>query len=220
MLEQPTISKRQRSLSKMPTELGSAFESTIRRIKNQRSTEVTQAIEVLKWTFLAREPLTLTQIRHALAVSIPAVEGDDTYYENLDWDNLPPEKSLVNWCLGLVVMDEETSTLRLVHKSLFDYLMKQHNLGNIFQDGHAEISHTCLTYMLFKNSEYAVDITEPHRREEVVSKLICRSEKFPLLFYAVYHWGHHARHQTPAMESLADNLFLHTSNPECISVTL
>jgi ankyrin repeat protein len=204
---------------RLPTGLGSTFESTIGRINTQKCAEATQAIEVLKWTFLVRWPLTVEQMRHALAVSIPADKEDDRYYENLDWNNRPSEKSLVNLCLGLVVIDEETSTLRLVHKSLYDYLIKQHDLGKIFQEGHAEIAHTCLTYMQFKDSEYAVNATDTSKLNPIISILKRRLKNYPLLRYAMYNWGHHARHQTtPAVESLADNLFLYTLNSECISM--
>jgi hypothetical protein len=38
----------------MPTELEAAFDTTIIRMKNQKSERSMQAVDVLKWTFLAQ----------------------------------------------------------------------------------------------------------------------------------------------------------------------
>ncbi|KAI5784956.1 hypothetical protein FPQ18DRAFT_92956 [Pyronema domesticum] len=126
ILDQPTISKRRKALLTMPTELGDAFGATINRMRNQRSERSIQALDVLKLVFRSRRRMTPNEIRHYLAVDISD--------QALDWDNLPSEKSLVEWCLGLVVIDEETSTARLVHKSLHEYLSKLFKEGKIFQD--------------------------------------------------------------------------------------
>ncbi|KAI5789511.1 hypothetical protein FPQ18DRAFT_246677, partial [Pyronema domesticum] len=126
---------RRNALFSMPTELETAFESTISRIKNQKSERCSQALEVLKWTFLAQRSLTVIELRHALSVTIDSPGKMQpgklplAYDETLDWDNFPSEKSLIDWCLGLVIIDEETSTVRLVHKSLHDYLTQLHENG-------------------------------------------------------------------------------------------
>jgi hypothetical protein len=133
----------------MPTTLETAFESTISRIKNQKSQNLTLALEVLKWTFLAKRSLTIRELCHALSVEIdPSTMQPGklplVYDKTVDWDNFPSEKSLIDWCLGLVIIDEETCTVRLVHKSLHDYLTLLHEKGKIFPNGHSEIAYTCL----------------------------------------------------------------------------
>jgi hypothetical protein len=70
VLDQATIAKRHTALSTMPTTLETAFESTISRIKNQKSQNLTLALEVLKWTFLAKRSLTIRELCHALSVEI------------------------------------------------------------------------------------------------------------------------------------------------------
>ncbi|KAI5812094.1 hypothetical protein BZA77DRAFT_221884, partial [Pyronema omphalodes] len=70
VLDQATISKRRTALFSMPTKLETAFESTIERIRNQKSERSHQGLEVLKWIFLAQRPLTVMELRHALSVSI------------------------------------------------------------------------------------------------------------------------------------------------------
>jgi hypothetical protein len=74
VLEQTTISKRRKALHTMPTELDSVFEDTIRRIRNQKAKQATQAMDVLKWTFLSERQLSVTELRHALAVTVTPEE--------------------------------------------------------------------------------------------------------------------------------------------------
>jgi hypothetical protein len=94
----------------MPTSLESAFASTIERIKNQQHETAVQAMDVLKWVFLAKRQLSVAELRHALAVNVTPQDTISSG-ETLDWENLPSEKSLVDWCLGLVIVNEETSTV-------------------------------------------------------------------------------------------------------------
>jgi hypothetical protein len=185
----------------MPTELGDAFGATINRMRNQRSERSIQALDVLQVVFRGRRRMTPNEICHYLAVDI----SDQT----LDWDNLPSEKSLVEWCLGLVVIDEETSTARLVHKSLHEYLSKLFKEGKIFQDSDGVIALTCLTNMHFIDTENVSNPIDPLNKDAARSILKSRVERFALLDYAISNWGHHARHQTTkSVKTLAVSLLL------------
>jgi hypothetical protein len=84
--------------------------------------------------------------------------------------------------LGLVIVDESTSTVRLVHKSLQDYIKIQYDKGTIFTDGHNHVAHICLTYMSFDSYDKEV--------------LTLRNEifkKYALLKYATSSWAYHSR---------------------------
>ncbi|KAI5789357.1 hypothetical protein FPQ18DRAFT_411802 [Pyronema domesticum] len=136
----------------MPTKLETAFESTISRIKKQKLERSMQAIDVLEWTFLVKRLLTGIELRHALPVTIEPGRMQPgklplAYNETLDWENFPSQKSLIDWCLGLVIIDDETFTVRLVHKSLHDYLTRLHQDGEILTNGNRKIAYTCLQYM-------------------------------------------------------------------------
>ncbi|KAI5790377.1 hypothetical protein FPQ18DRAFT_410387 [Pyronema domesticum] len=93
---------------------------TITRIKEQLIFRARQAMEDLKWVLLSMRQLKVRELCHALAV---------TPGKHLDGDNFLSEKSLTAWCLGLAILDKETCSIRLVHKSLFEYLKKQHESG-------------------------------------------------------------------------------------------
>lgn len=158
----------------MPRALHTAFSVTIQRIQDQKPDIATQAMEVLKWIFLANEPLKVDTLRHALAV-----EPNDN---DLDWENFIDEQLILDYCLGLVIIDESTSTVRLVHKSLQDYLKTQYDERILFQKGHYKITHTCLTYMAFGSHE--------QERKTLGVDLF---DKYVLLGYAVRNWDYHAR---------------------------
>jgi hypothetical protein len=177
VLDEITIRGRRKALDEMPRALSRAFGVTIERIKRQNAVLSKKAMDVLKWVFLAREPLTIEEIRHALAVE----PGD----RNLDWDNFIDGKVLLESCLGLVVIDEPTSQnpiIRLVHKSLQDYLQIEHNQGRLFIDGHHDIAYVCLAYILCVNS-HDLETIKPNLQDFFI--------KHALLDYAAQSWFHH-----------------------------
>jgi hypothetical protein len=129
----------------MPKKLDDAFQATIDRITRQTPAKSAQGIEILKWTFLAERQLTVAELRHALAASDPAVG------KSLNQNDLPFEKSLTECCHGLVVLDKETSSIRLVHKSLQDFLKKQREADALCSAGHRDLAHTCLVCLGFSD---------------------------------------------------------------------
>jgi hypothetical protein len=77
-------------------------------------------------------------------------------------------------------VDDGTSSVRLVHKSLQDIFERQHTLGTLFAsgDGHPYIARTCLTYMGFYH-----DLNNALGR------------KYHLHSYVNKYWGHHVRNR-------------------------
>ncbi|KAI5810777.1 hypothetical protein BZA77DRAFT_162360, partial [Pyronema omphalodes] len=198
VLDEATITMRSNALRNMPEKLEAAFEGTITRIMNQKSQRSKQAMDVLKWVFLAKRPLTMIELRHALSVPIdPSTmqPGNLTilHDKTVDWRNFPSEKSIIDWCLGLIVIDEETSTARLVHKSLHDHLTQLHANGEIFRNGHTEMAYTCLQYMSYNDYESEIDSSEPNITEAIKRK---RLDKYRLLDYAAKSFRHHLRDQS------------------------
>ena len=181
VLDELTKRKRRLALDKLPPDLGNAFMSTIERIKRQPKGSSDQAMQVLMWIHLAERPLTVDELLHALATEI----GD----RELGDDNFPSRDNFLDHCLGLVIRDDETSTVRLVHLSLQEYLTE----SKLFQQGHEDIAQICLTYLMFEctNRESA--------SKEVTNKTGAEAQEmaFPtglaLFDYAACQWGHHVR---------------------------
>ncbi|KAF8466889.1 hypothetical protein BDZ91DRAFT_618037, partial [Kalaharituber pfeilii] len=85
------------------------------------------------WIYLAERPLKVTELCHALSIENEA--------ETLDHDNIPSENTILECCCGLVTVDEETSTVRLVHFTLQEYFRSEHEKH--FPAGHSTIARTC-----------------------------------------------------------------------------
>jgi hypothetical protein len=100
-------------------------------------------MKVLQSVFLSEKQLTVEELCHALSVD------PDSSNDELDRDNFPSETSLISCCLGLVILNEGTTIIRLVHKSLQDYFDAEYKNGHLFATGHEDIALTCLTYMNF-----------------------------------------------------------------------
>jgi hypothetical protein len=101
VLEQPSTSKRRKSLKTMPERLENSFQATINKIKRQSTVKANQGMEILKWTYFAQRPLRIFELRHALVAT-------NSTSDTLDLDDLPFEKSLTECCHGLVIIDKST----------------------------------------------------------------------------------------------------------------
>jgi hypothetical protein len=135
----------------MPERLENSFQATINKIKRQSTVKANQGMEILKWTYFAQRPLRIFELRHALVAT-------NSTSDTLDLDDLPFEKSLTECCHGLVIIDRSTSSVRLAHRSIRDFLERQPRDKNLFQNGDRDIARTCLTYMTFKPDESIISI--------------------------------------------------------------
>jgi hypothetical protein len=72
------------------------------------------------------------QLQHALAIK----SGHTTF----DTEGIPSEKALVEWCMGLVVIKTETSTIRLAHFTLREYLDEHWENSDMFPSGRSIVA--------------------------------------------------------------------------------
>jgi len=150
----------------------------------------------LYWVSLASRPLSVTEISHALAVRTDSAKNP------FDISRVCSRNTLLACCMGLVVIDEETSTVRLVHYSLQEFLQNGNDLEvSLFHihTGHGLIAKTCLTYLRFCQSMTLEMAASCECQKRYGGKKIwwedactCRSE-FPLFSYASLEWGNHVR---------------------------
>ena len=176
-------------------DLDSTYTQTLQRIKDQKGDRSRLGIEVLMWVSHAALPLRIGELCHALAV-----EMGSTY---LDPDNIPPQDTVLGSCLGLVVVDAETSTVRLIHYTLQEYLSSP----GILPDAHKTLGQTCLTYLNYKQVK------------GLPAKEISNLENMPFLEYSSLNWGNHAKVRlSDCAKSLALELLSQAGNH--ISATL
>lgn len=133
------------------------------------------ARRTMYWIFYSKRLLTKREIQHALATEV------GTSY--LDEEHIATIATIVSACGGLVVADQESDIIRLVHYTTQDYLYRTHEQW--FPNAMAEITDACATYLsfsTFETGECGSDLT-----------LSQRQNSNPFYTYASKEWGNHAR---------------------------
>ncbi|KAF1970704.1 hypothetical protein BU23DRAFT_537789 [Bimuria novae-zelandiae CBS 107.79] len=160
-------------LSKGSAALNDAYNETIQRIDGQLDGDKERAKKVLSWITYARRPLTTTELCCALAV-----EPDEA---ELDPENMPDVEDLLSMCAGLIIVDQESAIVRLVHYTTQEYFERIRETW--YSSAPLHIASACLTYLsfdLFKTGSCSSDKEFKERLEE---------SKF--LDYAAKYWGEH-----------------------------
>jgi len=116
--------------------LESAYGESLGRIKGQGGARAGLGMAALMWITHSERPLKVVELCHALAVEIGS--------PNLNDDDVPSIGTLLTCCQGLVAVDKEASTVRLIHFTLQEYLRTHPEL---FGTAHATIAETCLSYL-------------------------------------------------------------------------
>jgi len=166
--------------------LGDAYGATIERIKAQGGDKSRLGMEALMWISHAERSLRADELCHALAVELGS--------KNFNGDNAPSISTLVSCCQGLITVDKEASTVRLIHFTLQEYLSAP---PGVFSTPHSAMAEICLTYL---NSEPVKLISADP------SSTIAHDEAF--LRYCSVYWGVHAkRDPSDYARSLALELF-------------
>src|SRR5579862_9596989 len=139
ILQATTIRDRDEALKTLPSNLDEAFNGTMIRVTEQSQELFKKAVKIMAWIHLVERPLTVDELLCSLAIK----DGD----RSLDPRGIPVRKSLLNCCQGLALIDQETSTVRLVHYSLQEYLSRQDEIfGRTKAGWHSKIARTCLTF--------------------------------------------------------------------------
>jgi len=116
--------------------LEDTYGATLDRIKAQGGYKSRLGATALMWICHSKRELRTEELCQALAVEI-----ESTDYSA---DDAPLIQTVLSCCQGFVVVDEEGSTVRLVHHTLREYLV---NHCSLFQSPHSAIAETCLTYL-------------------------------------------------------------------------
>jgi len=127
------------------------------------------AIAALTWICHSERPLQVDELCHALAVEIGETDFDP--------ENVPSIGALLDYCQGLITVDAEALTVRLIHHTVQEYLCSHLDL---FSKPHSILAETCLTYL---NSQQVRDLT-PHSLPD--------PQSMPFFKYSARYWGTHA----------------------------
>src|ERR1700761_7540161 len=116
--------------------LEAAYGPTLERIRAQGDQRCKLGVMALMWICHSERPLRAEELCQALAIKIGATDCNAGNVFSI-W-------TVLSCCQGLVVVDKQGSTVRLIHYTLQEYLT---NDRNIFQSPHSTIAETCLTYL-------------------------------------------------------------------------
>jgi len=162
-----------RKVATIGVDLDNVYDQTLRRIREQEGDRSRLGVEVLMWVSHAERPLRIDELCHALAVEIEETD--------LDLENVRQQDTILGSCLGLVVVDKETSIVRLIHYTLQEYLSR----SGVLPGAHRTLGQTCLTYLNYDQVKGLPADTVSTLRD------------MPFLEYSSLHWGSHAKMELP-----------------------
>jgi ankyrin repeat protein len=176
LLDKRTPKEIKSTLSNLPkgsVALDEAYREAIHRIEGQLSGDCERAKRVLSFITHAERPLTMSELCCALAVEPGAVD--------LDPENVPEVDDLVSVCAGLVVIDEESEIVRLVHYTTQEYFER---VGKHWMpDAQYNIASACITYLSFDAFKGGACPTDEEFEQ--------RTREYEFLEYAANYWGNH-----------------------------
>ena len=182
ILGEATIHQRRERLDEVTSGLGldSAYDATLGRIKGQGKGKSALGMAALMWISHSERPMNIGELCEALGVKVGS--------RDMNYDNIPSEKTLLASCLGLVTVDE-SSAVRLVHFTLQEYFNTH---SKHFENPRSAMAEVCLTYLNFDSVN------------ELSHSLDSAPVETRLLQYASSYWGIYARNGlTEAVRSLA-----------------
>ena len=174
ILGEMTIERRRNKLNGMGdgSGLADAYEATLERIKTQEGQKAKLAMATLMWICHSERPLQVDELCHALSATIGS-----TYFDN---STVFAVETLLTCCQGLITVDKEASTFRLIHHTLREYLSTD---SSLFTHAHSIMAEACLTYL---NSDQAKAL--PAKPQPDLSRM-------PFLKYCSRYWGTHAKRE-------------------------
>ena len=187
ILGETTAYRRRKKLRVMTEglDLRGVYGATLERITEQGGEKARLGIATLMWISHSERLLQLDELLHALAVDVGSAD--------LDLERIPSVETLLSCCLGLVVIDREASTVRLIHYTLQEYLCA---FPDVFGAAHSIMAETCLTYLNFQVIR------------DISPTLFTVPEPATFLKYSSLYWGIHARRgASKEVVSLALKLF-------------
>jgi len=174
ILRGATVARRRKALESIKDGggLGGAYGATLERINTQDEENAKLAIAALTWVCHSERPLRVDELCNVLAVELGSTDFDP--------DNIPSIATLLHFCQGFITVDEESSTVRLIHYTVQEYL---NNDACLFSKPHSILAETCLTYL---NSRQVKNLpSHPHPDRQ----------RMPFLKYSSRYWGTHARRE-------------------------
>lgn len=171
-----------KKLTSRSASLDVAYGEALQRIDSQLSAHRLIGRKVLAWVAFSRRSLAVAELCDALATCKHDVEAVDSATVKID--------QALATCAGLVVVDDLTKTVRLVHYTLQKHLERVRAVW--MPEALPNLAETCLTY-LNRNVRFMDPDLSLYRRT-----------KRPFYDYCKEHWAAHA--ELARLQANNDNL--------------
>lgn len=129
-----TVGQMRKALKTLPSTLADAFKSSLERIETQSVPRRTLARRLISWITHSERLLKSAEIMYALAYEDNSDEMDE--------DDLTPVGLLLEICVGLVIVNVEDDTVRMVHTSAYEFFGAHESAVT-----HEGMAKTCLLYL-------------------------------------------------------------------------
>lgn len=156
-------------LQTLPITLDGTYDEAMQRIQNEDADRRDVALKTLAWVSYAFRSLSLKELQHAVAIN----PGDT----ELDKELIMDGSSITAVCAGLVIVDQRTSVVTLVHYTAKNYF--EQIKSETFPNFHASITMSCATYL-------TLDALKDASIWDIL-------RTFPLAGYAAQYMADHAR---------------------------
>jgi ankyrin repeat protein len=154
--------------------LSQTYFEAMERIRSQDKRDVVLAERILAWLCFCARPLKVNELRYILTVNVEKTE------EDLNENRLLPEEDILSLCGGLVLIDPNTSELRLVHHTTQEYFNAERH--KLFPTAQKEIALSCIKFLHYKR--FSRKCFNMEELEHFV-------QENPFLNYAAESLGHH-----------------------------
>ena len=199
------IRELEESLQRLPEDLDRTYDDALERIKAQHPRKRARADQILMLISCTTRPLILAELQQLLSI-----RKGDTF---MDQKALPETGALISACCGLVVVEEGSQIVKLVHSTTEEYFSRKphHYWGPEAHQYFAGVLVTYLSFTTFANlsldniSKNAVDKSPEdssisaskwtkYDEEEAINTYMESSIKNNILLrYAAENWGPYAR---------------------------
>ncbi|KAK6519660.1 hypothetical protein TWF281_003482 [Arthrobotrys megalospora] len=169
-----------------------AYNEAMQRITSQDKESRELAMNVISWITCSMRPLTIIELQHALALGPEEMDADKI---ELDEGNISNVEDIISTCAGLVTIDEESRTIRLVHYTTQQYF--EQTKEEWFPQAEANIAETCASYLSLEAIKAEAEIYREGEGQpwayDYPLDIRDRLGSYPFYEYAARNWGHHAR---------------------------
>lgn len=142
-----------KSLKELPIGLVKTYSRIIEKMEKNRPKFLPTAEKALQWVICARRPLSMNELKEGIAFG-PA----DQYWQADKIITDPSGLSILKACGHLITLDDEDDTVRLIHRTVRQFLMDKTNNPEHRPRFHREkaefyLGEVCVTYLSFSDFE-------------------------------------------------------------------